>query len=142
VEDFRGAFAHLDRNLEMMLPARPLYAYVDSSRLVQIVSNLLSNARKFSRSGGNIVLRLERSGKHAVIRVHDDGIGLAADEIPRIFTLFTQIDTTTERSTGGLGIGLALAKNLVESHGGTIEAHSEGLGRGCEFVIRLPTVAA
>jgi two-component system CheB/CheR fusion protein len=142
VEDFRGGYADLDRILEMKLPARPLYAYVDSNRLVQIISNLLSNARKFSRSGGNIVLHLERSGKHAVIRVHDDGIGVAADEMPRLFTLFTQIDTTTERSTGGLGIGLALAKNLVESHGGTIEAHSEGLGYGCEFVIRLPTVAA
>lgn len=142
VEDFRGAYAHLDRNLEMMLPARPLYAHVDSSRLIQVISNLLSNARKFSRTGGTIALRLEKSGKHAVIRVRDDGIGLAADQIPRIFTLFTQIDTTTERSTGGLGIGLALAKNLVESHGGTIEAHSEGLGHGCEFVICLPTVAA
>ena len=140
-EDFRAAHPALSRELTVTLPARPMHVDADTSRLIQVVTNLLGNAYKFTDSGGHIVLSLEKAGKQAIIRVHDDGIGVAADQLTRIFNLFVQIDTSMERSAGGLGIGLALAKKLVEMHGGKLEAHSAGLGQGCEFVVRLPTVA-
>jgi CheY-like chemotaxis protein len=98
----------------------------------------LNNACKFTDEGGRIWLTVEREGKQAVIRVRDNGIGIAADQIPRIFDLFMQVDTSLERSESGLGIGLTLAKNLVEMHDGTLEVHSAGAGQGSEFVVRLP----
>ena len=80
----------------------------------------------------------EQEGKQAVIRVRDTGIGIAAEQLPHIFEMFTQLDTSLERTQSGLGIGLTLAKNLVEMHGGTVRAHSAGIGQGSEFVVRLP----
>jgi PAS domain S-box-containing protein len=126
------------------LPAGPVYADVDPVRLVQIMENLLSNACKFTRQGGGVIrLSLERAdpaGPDVVIQVSDNGIGIESGDLQRIFDLFTQVDTTLERGTGGLGIGLTLVKNLVSLHGGTIEARSAGIGQGSEFVVRLPIV--
>ena len=100
----------------------------------------LDRTRKFSEKGGGILLTVERDGAQAVIRVRDTGIGIAAEQLPRIFDMFTQIDTSLERSVSGLGIGLTLVRNLVEMHGGTVEAQSAGLGHGSEFVVRLPAL--
>jgi PAS domain S-box-containing protein len=116
----------------------PVWLEADPVRLEQILSNLLSNAVKFTDDGGRIALSAERQGQEIVIRVTDTGVGIAPDLLPRIFDLFTQGDRSLDRSRDGLGIGLTLSRRLVEMHGGTIEAHSEGVGRGSEFVVRLP----
>ena len=110
-------------------------------RLAQVVGNLLTNAAKYTEPNGRIWLTAEREGDEAVLRVRDSGIGIAPDMLPHIFELFVQVDHAATRSQGGLGIGLTLVKNLVEMHNGTVEAHSEGLGRGSEFVVRLPLSA-
>jgi two-component system CheB/CheR fusion protein len=130
-----------DHELTIALPPDPIYMYGDPVRLVQIVGNLLNNACKFTDQGGSIGLRVEQVGQQAVLRVWDNGIGIAAEQLPRIFDMFTQVETSLERSHGGLGIGLTLVKSLVELHGGTVEAHSAGLGQGCELVVRLPILA-
>src|SRR5262249_37930190 len=108
------------------------------TRLAQVVGNLLNNGCKFTDRGGHIRLTVEREGKQAVLRVRDNGIGIAADQLPRIFGMFVQVDTSLERSTSGLGLGLTLVKSLVEMHDGTVEVHSPGIGQGSEFVVRLP----
>ena len=117
--------------VSMLLDADPV-------RLSQVVCNLLTNAAKYTDPGGHIWLDAEREQDLAVVRVRDNGIGLEAAMTTRIFDLFAQVDHATTRSQGGLGIGLTLAKNLVEMHNGSIEAHSAGIGRGAEFVVRLP----
>ena len=124
----------------LTLPPRPVYLVADPVRLTQIVGNLLNNACKFTKSRGRIVVSAECQGDDAVITIRDNGIGIEPQDIPRIFDLFSQVDTTLEKSQGGLGIGLTLVKRLVEMHGGTIEARSEGRDRGSEFVVRLPVV--
>lgn len=129
-----------NHDLTVTLPQQPVYLNADPTRLAQVVGNLLNNACKFNDKGGRIWLTVERDGGQAVIRVRDSGIGIAADQLPRIFDLFMQVDTSLERSVSGLGIGLALVKTLVEMHGGTVEVHSEGVGRGSEFVARLPAL--
>jgi CheY-like chemotaxis protein len=126
--------------LLVTLPPQPIYMDADPTRLAQVVGNLLNNACKFSEKGSGILLTIERAGAQAVIRVRDTGIGIAAEQLPRIFDMFMQIDTSLERSVSGLGIGLTLVKNLVETHGGTVEAQSAGLGHGSEFVVRLPAL--
>ncbi len=124
--------------LVLALPPEPLTLNGDSVRLTQIVANLLNNAAKYTDPGGQIWLTVRREGDEVAILVRDTGVGIPPDMLPRVFDLFTQIDRHTERSQGGLGIGLTLVKSLVELHGGTVTAHSEGTGRGSEFVIRLP----
>jgi CheY-like chemotaxis protein len=119
----------------------PVELHADAARLAQVVGNLLNNACKFTDKGGRIELAVERDGAQAVIRVRDNGIGIAPEQLPRVFGMFTQVDTSLERSRDGLGIGLTLVKSLVEMHGGTVEAKSEGLGRGSEFVVRLPVLS-
>ncbi|MEO5696844.1 MAG: ATP-binding protein [Burkholderiaceae bacterium] len=119
-------------------PPSELVVNADLTRLCQIVGNLLNNAAKFTPEGGQIELHAERDGSDAKIRVRDSGIGIAASKMPRIFDMFSQIERPLERTYGGLGIGLSLVKRLVEMHGGTVTAHSEGGDRGCEFVVRLP----
>ncbi len=126
--------------LSVCLPPGPVYADGDPARLAQVVSNLLSNARKFTENGGEIGLSLERAGGEAVIRVRDNGIGVAEGQLTRIFEMFLQVDSSLERSASGLGIGLTLVRTLVELHGGSVEAFSAGAGRGSEFVVRLPIV--
>ena len=124
--------------LETSLPSESLLLDGDPVRLAQVVGNLLTNAAKYTESGGRIWLTARREGHEAVLRVRDDGIGIAPDVLPRIFELFMQVDHAATRSQGGLGIGLTLVKNLLGLHGGTITAHSDGLGKGAEFVVRLP----
>ena len=131
-------------------PAGELCVDGDTTRLCQIVANLLNNAAKYTPEGGSIELsawREEGRGAdpengEAVIAVQDSGVGLAPDMLPRVFDMFAQVDRSVARAQGGLGIGLALVKQLVDMHGGSVEAHSDGVGRGCRFIVRLPLVAA
>jgi CheY-like chemotaxis protein len=115
-----------------------LYVDGDKTRLAQVVSNLLTNSAKYTEEGGRIWLTAERQGSEVIVSVKDSGIGIAAETLPRIFEIFSQAKPALLRSQGGLGIGLSLVKGLVELHGGSIEAKSSGLGRGSEFVVRLP----
>lgn len=138
VESSRSLIEDKSHDLIVSIPTEPLYVRGDSVRLVQVLCNLLDNACKYTDRGGSIAISAERMNGQALIRVRDNGIGIPSQEIPRIFELFAQLDTSRDRSFGGLGIGLALAKTIIERHGGTLEAHSEGHDRGSEFVIRLP----
>jgi PAS domain S-box-containing protein len=119
-------------------PVGSLVVEGDPVRLAQVLSNLLNNASKFMERGGHIRVAVERREGDAVVSVQDEGIGLAAEMLPRVFDLFTQVDCSIGRAQGGLGIGLALARRMVELHGGRVEARSGGLGRGSEFVVHLP----
>jgi PAS domain S-box-containing protein len=121
-----------------VIDAAPIWVNVDPVRLAQVVANLLNNAAKYTEKGGRIRLTVGQEGDAAVIRVGDTGIGLDRDMLSRIFEMFIQAAPAHARSQGGLGIGLTLVKNLVEMHGGTVTAHSDGPGRGSEFVVRLP----
>ncbi len=138
VEAARPLLESRDHELTVTLPPQPMYLNTDPTRLAQVVGNLLNNACKFTERSGRIWLAVEREGEQVVIRVRDTGIGIAAGELTRIFEMFTQVDTSLERTQSGLGIGLTLVKNLVELHDGTVEAHSAGVGQGSEFVVRLP----
>jgi signal transduction histidine kinase/CheY-like chemotaxis protein len=124
--------------LRLSLPSEPISIEGDSVRLEQVIENLLNNAAKYTPDGGQIDLSLVRDGEAAVIRVRDNGFGISAAMLPKVFGLFVQAERTPDRAQGGLGIGLALVKSLVAMHGGRVEAHSEGLGRGSEFLVRLP----
>jgi signal transduction histidine kinase len=127
--------------LAAILPAEPLFVEGDSVRLTQVFRNLLHNARKYTERGGRIEIILAQDYGQAVVRVRDTGVGIPAAKLEAIFEMFTQIHPGLARSQGGLGIGLALARRLLALHGGTIQAFSEGPGRGSEFVMRLPLVA-
>src|SRR5438445_535751 len=124
--------------VEVALPAEPLALYADPTRLAQVVGNLIGNAAKYTPPGGRIVLSGARESGNVVLSVRDTGRGIPAEMLPRIFELFTQ----GAGAEGGLGVGLALARMLVELHGGTLTAASAGVGRGSEFVVRLPIGAA
>lgn len=159
VEAARPLSEKMGHQLTVTLPAEPVYLNADPTRLAQVVGNLLNNACKFTNKGGRIALTVSIAdcgarladaktdsqsantllqSAMAVIRVCDNGIGIAADQLPRVFEMFTQLDASLERSQSGLGIGLALVKSLVELHDGTVEVHSAGLGQGSEFVVQLP----
>jgi PAS domain S-box-containing protein len=122
------------------LPSEPIWLDADPVRLAQAISNLLANAAKYTELRGTIRLSAETSGEEAVIRVQDNGIGIDAATLPRIFDLFAQAERSIDRSQGGLGLGLTVAKSLIETHGGSISARSEGPGKGSEFAIRMPVV--
>jgi CheY-like chemotaxis protein len=124
--------------LTVSLPPESLSLEADPVRLAQVVGNLLTNAAKYPEANGRIWLTAQREGDDVVLVVRDTGIGIAPDMLPHIFELFVQVDHASTRSQGGLGIGLTLVKNLVGMHDGTVEAHSAGLGRGSQFVVRLP----
>jgi CheY-like chemotaxis protein len=111
-------------------------------RLAQVIANLLNNAAKYTPPGGHIVLEGGRDGPTARVTVTDDGLGIPPEMVPRIFDLFTQVEGHPERAQGGLGIGLTIARRLAELHGGRLEAHSEGTGRGSRFVLELPACGA
>jgi PAS domain S-box-containing protein len=124
------------------IPSEPLWVNGDLVRLSQVVSNLINNAARYTPSGGSITVRVHREGDFAVLRVRDTGIGLSSDMLPKIWEMFVQADRTTKSAQVGMGIGLTLVKNLVEMHGGFVEAKSDGVGKGSEFIVRLPLVAA
>jgi PAS domain S-box-containing protein len=128
------------QELTVALPRQPIYLDADPIRLAQVFSNLLNNAAKYSEPGGQIRLTGERQGCDVVVSVKDDGTGIAAEMLPRIFDIFSQAKRVLERSQGGLGIGLSLVRGLVELHGGSIEARSDGPGKGSEFIVRLPVL--
>jgi PAS domain S-box-containing protein len=140
VDAARSLYTSMHHQLTLTLPPDPVYLEADPTRLAQIVGNLLNNACKFTERGGHISLTVERDGNQVVIRVRDNGIGIAAEQLPRVFEMFMQVDTSLERSRGGLGIGLTLVKTLVEMHGGTVDVRSDGLGHGSEFIVRLPVL--
>jgi PAS domain S-box-containing protein len=124
--------------LKVNLPSEPLIVDGDSVRLSQVVANLLNNAAKYTEAGGEISLGVERVGDQAVLRVRDTGVGIPAEMLPRVFDMFTQLDRSENRAQGGLGIGLSLVRSLVTMHGGTVQASSDGPGKGSEFLVRLP----
>jgi two-component system CheB/CheR fusion protein len=129
-----------NHRLELALPSDPIYLAADPTRLEQVFSNLLHNAAKYTDAGGKIRISAELDNTFVDIRVSDNGMGIVAELLPRVFDLFTQADRAIDRSQGGLGIGLTLVRNLVQMHFGSVEAHSEGLGRGSTFRVRLPIV--
>jgi signal transduction histidine kinase len=127
-----------DLELKVTLDPSARHTLGDSSRLQQVVWNLLSNSIKFTPSGGRIEVKVERAGRNVRLAVSDSGQGIRPDFLPYIFERFRQADGTTTRQHGGLGLGLAIVRNLVELHGGTIEAKSAGEGKGSTFIVKLP----
>ncbi|HEV3257766.1 MAG TPA: PAS domain S-box protein [Gemmataceae bacterium] len=138
VEAVRPLIDRRRHELSLSLPPEPVWLHGDPNRLEQVVVNLLNNSCKYTDEGGRIGLTVCQEEDKVVLRMQDTGIGIAADLLPHIFDLFTQADRSLDRSQGGLGIGLALVQRLVELHGGTVQAFSAGIGRGSEFVVRLP----
>jgi signal transduction histidine kinase len=138
VETARPFIESRGQVLQLDLPRTPIAVEGDRTRLAQVFSNLLNNAAKYTEPQGRIRLALRQDGEQAVISVSDNGIGLSRESIETIFDMFVQVDRTLERSQAGLGVGLTLARRLVELHNGTIEARSEGPGKGSEFIVRLP----
>jgi PAS domain S-box-containing protein len=143
VEDHRPAFVTRGLELELAIPAGAVRIDGDRTRVAQVIDNLLQNASKFTQPGGRVTVSVEASEAlgQAIARVRDTGAGIAPEMLPRLFEPFSQADTTLDRSKGGLGLGLALVKGLVEMHGGNVSVASEGLGRGAEFTIRLPLLS-
>jgi PAS domain S-box-containing protein len=140
VQTVRPLLDSQHHTLTVALPGEAVHLEADPTRLEQILVNLLNNAAKYTRPGGHVSLAVERANGTAVIRVRDTGVGMSADLLPKVFDLFTQADRTLDRAQGGLGIGLTLVRRLVELHGGSVEAHSEGPGQGSEFVVCLPAL--
>jgi CheY-like chemotaxis protein/two-component sensor histidine kinase len=138
VETVRPMIEAAGHNLQVSLPPGPVFLDADLTRLAQVFGNLLSNSAKYTEHGGLIRLRAERQAGEVVVKVTDNGIGIPSESLSNIFEMFSQVDRSMERRTGGLGIGLALVKGLVEMHGGTVTAASEGEGRGSTFTVRLP----
>ncbi|WP_374562756.1 ATP-binding protein [Ideonella sp.] len=138
VETARPVIDGMDHQLAISLPPEPVHFEADPLRLAQVVANLLTNAAKYTDRGGHIRLSAQREGGDVVIEVSDDGIGIAAGSMPEVFRMFSQLHATGERSSAGLGIGLALSKGLVELHGGSIAVRSAGPGTGSTFTVRLP----
>jgi PAS domain S-box-containing protein len=138
VDAVRAVMDEKGHELRMDLADEPMWLDADPVRISQILVNLLTNAAKYTEAGGRIEVATARDGGEAVIRVKDNGIGFAPEMKPRLFTLFTQLEPVLNRAVGGLGIGLALVREFVERHGGRVEAHSAGRGKGSEFTVRLP----
>jgi signal transduction histidine kinase len=138
LETARPLLERKKHHVTVHLPQQPLVLLVDAIRLAQVLSNLLSNAAKYTDDGGRIEVEGGRQGDDVVLRVRDDGIGLTEHSQEEIFAMFSQVSSALDRAEGGLGIGLALSRGLVSLHGGTLQARSEGLGRGSEFTVRLP----
>jgi CheY-like chemotaxis protein len=124
--------------LAVEIADEPMPLYADATRTEQIISNLLTNAAKYTSHGGQITVSAWPEDGDVVFRITDTGVGIAPDMLPRVFDLFAQADKTLDRTQGGLGIGLTVARKLVEMHGGTIAANSQGVGHGSEFTVRLP----
>ncbi|HEY3267705.1 MAG TPA: PAS domain S-box protein [Armatimonadota bacterium] len=131
-----------EHTLSTHVDPEPVWLQADPIRLAQVLTNLLSNAAKYTKPGGSIVLTAGREDNQAVLRVRDSGMGIAPDMLRQVFDLFAQAERSLDRAEGGLGIGLTVVKSLVEMHHGAVEAHSEGPGKGSEFVVRLPALSA
>jgi PAS domain S-box-containing protein len=142
VETSRPLIDSRHHELQVDLPPAPIMLDADPTRLAQVLANLLNNAAKYTKPRGRIRISAESSARFIIVRVRDNGVGIPSEMLSRIFDLFQQLDRSTGRFPEGLGIGLTLAKKLVEMHGGTIEAQSQGLGKGSEFVVQLPKLEA
>jgi len=140
VDTSRPLVEAASHELILDVPDEPIYVDGDEVRLSQIITNLLNNSAKYTQDGGRIQLTVARQASDAVISVKDNGVGIPAPMLPKVFEMFTQVDRSLEKSQGGLGIGLSIVQQLVEMHGGTINAHSDGHGLGSTFVVRLPVV--
>ncbi|HZO15260.1 MAG TPA: ATP-binding protein, partial [Polyangiaceae bacterium] len=138
VEACRPLIETWGHRLTVTVPPRPIRLYADPTRLAQVLANLLNNAAKYTNQGGRISLSAELASDEVILAVRDSGIGIQETMLPEIFDMFTQVERSVGRSEGGLGIGLTLVQRLVELHGGTVEARSEGAGKGSEFIVRLP----
>jgi signal transduction histidine kinase len=138
VESCRPLMERSRLQMTVSMPVEPIHVDGDLARLAQVFANLLSNAVKFNALGGQIWLSADREGAEAVVRVRDSGAGIEPDMLDRIFEPFVQSSRAVDRAAGGLGIGLTLARRLVEMHGGSVSAHSDGPGKGAELVVRLP----
>lgn len=142
LETTRPFIEKAGHELTVRLPPEPVYVEADLTRLAQVFINLLNNSTKYTERGGHIWLTVETQGHEVTVSVRDTGIGITAEHLPQLFEMFSQAAPALERSGGGLGVGLALARGVVELHGGSIEARSEGLGKGSEILVRLPVAAA
>ncbi|HKS41023.1 MAG TPA: ATP-binding protein, partial [Blastocatellia bacterium] len=142
IETSRPVIEQSGHLLMTSIPAEPIFVDADVTRLAQVFANLLNNAAKYTEKGGRIWLAVERAGNEVVVSVKDTGVGIPAHQLPRVFEMFSQVDRSLEKSQGGLGIGLSIVKRLVEMHGGTVEAQSEGHGFGSQFIVRLPVLAS
>jgi signal transduction histidine kinase len=140
VNDIAADLARRGHRLVVKLPADALWVHVDIARLEQVFSNLLINAAKYTPDGGEILVTMERADTCASIRIRDSGIGMTADVLPRVFEMFAQADARAPRAEGGSGIGLAVVRELVGLHGGSVRAASAGLGFGSEFTVLLPVL--
>jgi PAS domain S-box-containing protein len=138
VQDHRRGLEQLALTLDLSLPDRPVYVVGDGTRISQILGNLLNNAGKFTNPGGTVSVSLHGEEREAVLKVRDTGVGIDPALLPQIFDPFMQGERNLPRNPGGLGLGLALVKGLVEAHRGTVRVHSGGVGKGAEFTIRLP----
>ncbi len=140
IEEARPHIVASGHKFTATMPSEPIYLNADPSRLTQIISNLLNNASRYTAKGGSIWLTVQRQGSEVVVSVRDDGVGIAAEHLPHIFEMFAQIgsDSNPPAAQGGLGIGLALVRGLVELHGGSVEVRSDGIDKGSEFLVRLP----
>lgn len=142
LETSRPVIEQHGHQFEFSLPDASVFVDADPARLAQVFSNLLNNAAKYTDRGGVVCLTARVEGREVLVTVKDNGIGIAADVLPRLFSMFSQVSPGSDRSLGGLGIGLALVRGLVQMHGGSVQAHSEGLGCGTEVVVRLPLIGA
>jgi CheY-like chemotaxis protein len=142
VETCRPAIDAAGHHLKVLLPEKPITLAVDPARISQVFSNLLTNATKFTDRGGLIEIEAKIDGSDVLISVTDDGIGIPCEELAHVFDMFRQVDQSLEKSHGGLGVGLTLVRRLVELHDGTVNAQSEGAGKGCTFIVRLPIAKA
>jgi signal transduction histidine kinase len=141
VEQCRPLLDARGQTLVLQLPAEPLLLPADRLRLVQVLGNILNNAVKYTHPGGAITLSAETQAEWVAVSVRDNGSGISSELLPHVFELFSQASRSAARTQGGLGLGLALVKRLVELHGGSVVARSEGNGRGSEFVVWLPQSA-
>jgi two-component system, sensor histidine kinase len=140
IETSRPALDAAGHHLYVDMPDEPITVSGDAVRLMQVFANLLTNAAKYTNAGGRIRIEVRHEGDTATVSIQDNGIGIAADQLATVFDMFTQVDRSSRRAQGGLGIGLTLVRSLVAMHGGRVEARSEGIGRGSEFIVELPTL--
>src|ERR1041384_1476975 len=142
-EDHRVVLERSGIDLLLHIPEQPVWVFADPTRLAQIVGNLLHNAGKFTNSGGKVITELSESSddRTAILTVRDTGIGMEAEMLTRAFEPFVQANRSIERSRGGIGLGLALVKGLVELHDGTLSAFSDGVDHGCAITVRLPVIS-